>query len=155
MVWKQRLRVIFTAKEVFGDTAVFVGSARLAYLIIAKNSGLSALSKIGIVRGGGSSGYTSYQVIKKSSTYLGDKTELVLNGNLKLNNVIVTTTLNNNIPDHPVLNLLFGMNSGVNLNNVQESFRTIHSAGQTILESRSNLTQNSGVINALYAQNAN
>ena len=97
--------ILATAREVFGDTAVFLGSARLAYLIIAKNAGLSSLSKIGIVLGGGTGGYTSYQVIKRTSSYWGENTELVLNGNLRLNNVVVNTTGNYlNIPLHPVLN---------------------------------------------------
>ena len=70
-----------------------------------KNAGLSALSKIGIVIGGGTGGYTSYQVIKRTSSYWGENTELVLNGNLRLNNVVVNTTGNYlNIPLHPVLN---------------------------------------------------
>lgn len=63
--------ILSTAKEVFGDTAVFLGSARLAYLIIAKNSALSSLSKIGIVLGSGGTGLTSYRVIDRSLTYMG------------------------------------------------------------------------------------
>jgi hypothetical protein len=134
-----------TAKEVFGDTAVFLGSARLAYLIIAKNSGLSVYGKIGIILGSGGGGYTTYQVVKRTSNYFGERSELVLNGNLKLDNVVISTTGNyKNIPEHPVLNLLFGMNGGVNFNNAHQSFTTINRHNQTILQG-----DGSSVINTL------
>jgi hypothetical protein len=143
--------ILATAKEVFGDAAVFLGSARLAYLIISKNAGLSTLGRIGIVLGSGGGGYTTYQVIKRSSNYFGENTELVLKGNLKLNNVVISTTGNyKNIPEHPVLNFLFGMNAGVNYNNVEQSFTTTNYQGQTIFQGKGN-----GVINALNEQNPN
>jgi hypothetical protein len=47
-----------------GNTSFFLGSARLAYLIIAKNNGLSAYTKIGIVLSGG--GLTYYKIIDKT-----------------------------------------------------------------------------------------
>ena len=144
--------ILATAKAVFGDTAVFLGSARLAYLIIAKNQGLSTLSRIGIVIGGGGGGLTSYKVIDRSFNRWGFvKNELVLNGNLSLNTVNVTTTGNYNIPEHPVLSLLFGMNSGVNFNNVHQQFRVINNGGSTTLEG----VNNAGVINTLDNYNPN
>lgn len=140
------------ATAVLGDTAVFLGSARLAYLIISKNPGLSTLSKIGIVIGSGGGGLTSYKVIDRSFNSWGlVKNELVLNGNLSLGTVNVTTTGNYNIPEHPVLSLLFGMNSGVNFNNVHQQFRVINNGGSTTLEG----VNNAGVINTLDNYNPN
>ena len=144
--------ILATAKEVFGDTAVFIGSARLAYLIIANNQALSTLSKISIVLGSGGTGFTSYRVLDRGLNMWGvPKNELILNGNLSLGNVNVTTIGNYNIPKHLVLSLLFGMNSGVNFNNVHQQFRFINNGGYTTLEG----VNNAGVINTLYNHNPN
>jgi hypothetical protein len=142
--------ILDTAKEVFVDTAVFLGSARLAYLIISKNNRLNTLSKIGIVLSIASGGFTSYHILKNNTTILGEKPELVLKDNLKLDNVVISTTGNYNIPEHPILSLLFGMNAGVNYNNVKQSFTTINRNGKTILQGEGN-----GVINTLNYQNLN
>ena len=141
------------AKEICGDTAVFLGSARLAYLIISKNSALSSFSKIGIVLASGGGGLTSYRVIDRSLNYIGvERNEVVLNGNLKLDSVNVITSGNYKIPDHPVLDLLFGMNKGFNYNNAHQQFKVItNNEGTTILKG----TDTTGIINALDNHNPN
>ena len=149
--------ILATAREVFGDATVFLGSARLAYLILAKNPALGAYSKIGIsIVGGGGTGFTTYRIISRTSNYFGENRELVLNGNLKLGNVVVNTTGNYaNIPQHPVLDFLFGMNKSVSVNNIGDKFTTRNYQGQTILESNSEINTNSGIIRALYESNPN
>jgi hypothetical protein len=145
--------ILVLAKEVFGETAVFLGSARLAYLIIGKNSGISALSRIGIVISSGGGGLTSYKVLNRSLDYMGvEKNEIVLRGNLGIGSVNISTSGNYNIPEHPVLNLFFGMNKGVNFNNVIRDFNIINNnQGNTILQG----VDTSGVINALDNHNYN
>jgi hypothetical protein len=144
--------ILNIAKEIFGDTAVFLGSARLAYLIVAKNNGLRSISKIGIVIGSGGGGLTTYRIFDKTLNSIGaERNKIILNGNLKLGSVNVTTTGNYNIPEHPVLSLLFGMNGGINVDNMQKPFSVIRSEGHTILQA----TNNNGVIQALDNHNFN
>jgi hypothetical protein len=144
--------ILSTAKELFGNTAVFLGSARLAYLIIGKNKALSTLNRIGITIGTGGGGLISYRVIDRTLNYYGlENNNIVLNGNLSLENVNVTTTGNYNIPEHPVLNLLFGMYRGVQFSNFNQPFNFTTTEGTSIFQA----TNNTGVISALDNLNPN
>jgi hypothetical protein len=146
--------ILAILKETFGDTAVFLGSARLAYLIIAKNGALSTLNRISIVLGGGAGGLTSYKVIDRGFSSLGEeKNEIILNGRLQLSNVTVNTSGTYDIPEHPVSGLLFGMNKSINLNNIDKEFSIIKNQGFTVLQGSEN--ESSRVISALDNQNQN
>jgi hypothetical protein len=138
--------VLKVAKETLGYTAVFLGSARLTYLILAKNTGLNAFAKIGIIISSGGLGLTYYKIIDKTFNYMGvENNTVVLNGHLKVDRLSVATTGNYDIPEHPVLSLLFGMNGGINYNNVEQSYTINNTAG--IFKIQSNNT--SPVIEAL------
>ena len=110
-------------KEIVGDTGIFLVSAKLAQLIISKNTSLTSLSRIGIVLGSGGAGLTTYKVIDRSFDMLGfERKQLVLNGRLQLEIVSVTTTGNYDLPNHPVLSYLFGMSRGYSNSNIGQTF---------------------------------
>jgi hypothetical protein len=125
----------------FRNTAVFLGSVRLAYLIIEKNKALSSLNRIGIMLGTGGGGLISYRVIDRILNYYDiENNNVVLNGNFSLESVNITTNGNYNIPEHPVLNLLFGMYRGVQFSNFNQPFKFTTTEGTSIFQATNNTT---------------
>lgn len=139
-------------KETFGESFIFLGSARLAYLILSQNSSLNAFSKLGIILGSGAGGLTSYKVVDRSARYLSDsKPNILLNGTLKLDTVNVSTHHSYQIPDHPVLSYIFGMNKGIDLENVHRTFKVTRIDGITKIQGDDSMS----IINALNNSNPN
>lgn len=129
---------IATAVSSFGEATVFVGCAKIAQLIIAKNKGLTTTNKIGIVLGSGASGYTTFKVIDKSFKLLNhNKTSELFNGTLKLDSVTLSTTASYPIPEHPLLSYIFGMHKDVNFTNLNQPYQIIRNPqlGTTTIQS--------------------
>lgn len=149
--------VIQTAFSTFGDASVFIGCAKIAQLIIAKNKALSTFNKIGFVVGTGGSGLTTYKVLNKSFTFLGfKKDQVILNGTLSL--ALRTVTLSSNasypIQEHPVLSYIFGMHKDVTFTKLNQPYQIINNPqlGTTTIEATQT---NNSVIETLNSTNPN
>lgn len=143
--------IVSFIKESFGDAAAFTVCARLAQLVISKNVGLSSFSKIGIIIASGTGGLTSYKVVNRGLNVFFGENPIILNGQLQLNNVNINTIGNYpRIPNHPVLDYLFGMNSNINFLQLQQGFNVTNNPLGITLTDNGNGSQ---IINALNNQN--
>nr|UEX92945.1 hypothetical protein [Marasmiellus scandens] len=109
-------------KETFGDVVVFTTGSRLAYLIVSKNSGLGIGPKIGITLFSGAGGVLSYRIVDRVSSRNSVSNPVILNGELRVENIHFQATGNYEIEKHPVLSYLFGMNKSCSINNVDKTF---------------------------------
>ena len=100
--------ILTILKDTFGETAVFLVGARLAYLIIAKNPTLGYFPKIGIILTGGSGSMLSYKIIDRNMTS-PHFSKIIVSNEIGFDSLKLSTTANYDIPKHPVLDLLFGI----------------------------------------------
>lgn len=132
--------ILSSVKTVFGDAIVFLGCARLAFLVLNKNMALNSMSKIGIVIGSGSGGLTSYKVVNRTLQAAGMVNyAVILNEKFEVANVGVVASGSYKIPNHPFLDLLFGLNLSKDVKNIFQAF-TIDNSGQfTLLKAKNNI----------------
>jgi len=79
------------------------------------------------------------------------RNEVVLNCNLQLGTVNISTTENYDIPNHPFLKILLDLNVGLNYSNIRPYFSVIHHQVMTTLQG----SDTTGIINALSLDNQN